>query len=251
MSTNSNRTLFFSFAHPDDETFLVAGTACKYGSQGVNLVLSTATLGQAGKRGEPPVCSVEELPAVREKELRLAAQVLGIHHLRVLGFQDRRLADVPPDEIRRQLVHQLRSYRPQVVITFDPDGSNLHPDHIAISRFTADAVAAAADSRWLPEAGEGHEVQRLIWTAPVRIYEITRYADLAALPGVDFIIDTQAWWQRKVEALRAHRSQHLSLDRHFLKKPDLQQLASREIFRQAWGPPLKRRPSEDLFENIC
>ncbi len=60
------KSILFSFAHPDDETFLVAGIACMYAEAGVHLALCTATLGQAGKCGDPPLCSPEELPAVRE-----------------------------------------------------------------------------------------------------------------------------------------------------------------------------------------
>ena len=55
-------TILFSLAHPDDESFMVAGVACKYGARGVRLVLATATLGDAGKVGDPPVCSRKELP---------------------------------------------------------------------------------------------------------------------------------------------------------------------------------------------
>jgi len=48
-------TILFSLAHPDDESFMVAGVSCKYGARGVRLVLATATLGDAGKVGDPPV----------------------------------------------------------------------------------------------------------------------------------------------------------------------------------------------------
>ena len=160
-------TILFSLAHPDDESFMVAGVACKYGARGVRLVLATATLGDAGKVGDPPVCSREELPRMRESELRRAVDLLGIDSLHLLGYRDKKLSTADPGRIRGQLVRLLRRYRPAVVITFDPSGFNLHPDHIAISRFTSDAIAAAADPRWLPEAGEPHRVTRLLWTPPL------------------------------------------------------------------------------------
>ena len=72
------RTLLFVFAHPDDETFLTGGVASKYTDEGVRVVLASATRGESGKVGDPPVCSREELPAVREEELRRAAAILGI-----------------------------------------------------------------------------------------------------------------------------------------------------------------------------
>lgn len=246
----SKRTILFSFAHPDDESFLVAGSALRYGSQGVRLVLSMATLGEAGKAGDPPVCLPEELPAVREAELRTAVRLLGIQHLHLLGYRDKQLSAAKPGNIRGKLVDLIRSYRPQVVITFDPDGSNLHSDHIAISRFTSDAVAASADPRWFPEKGPAHLVQRLLWTTPLRLFDLKASQNLNIEPGVDFLIDIHSWWQLKAAALRAHRSQHLSINRLWFDQPDPERLLSFELFRQAWGPPLADRPQLDLFVGL-
>src|ERR1700722_13027330 len=116
------------FAHPDDESFIVGGTACRAAARGDSVALVTATRGGAGKVGEPPLTTREALP-----------------------------------EIRERLVTVVRRVRPHVVITFDPNGSNLHPDHIAISRFAVDAVTAAADTRWLPESGAPYAPPRLLW----------------------------------------------------------------------------------------
>ncbi len=245
-----SRSLLFCFAHPDDETFLVAGIASRYAEEGVHLALATATLGEAGKCGDPPVCSREELPAVRERELRAAASLLGLGDPALLGYHDRELPNAPPDEIRRKLVTIIREHRPQVVVTFDPNGSNAHPDHIAISRFTSDAVSAAGDPRWFPDAGAPHVVQRLVWTPPSRPWLFARSPNLSAEPGVDFAFDITRWSQRKVEALRLHRTQHLNTERVFFKQPDVEKLLSLETFRQAFGPALGSRPSSDLFEGI-
>ena len=102
------------------------------------------------------------------------------------------LAAAPVDTIRRQLVEVIRAVRPQVVVTFDPNGSNLHPDHVAISRFASDAVAAAGDARWFPELGTAHATARLLWTLPVRPWEVVRRTDPALEPGVDFVLDVVA-----------------------------------------------------------
>ncbi len=245
------RSLLFCFAHPDDETFLAAGIASMYREQGVQLALATATLGEAGKCGDPPVCSRDELPAVRERELRAAARLLGLGEPVLLGYRDRQLADAPPMEIRQKLVAVIRSRRPQVVVTFDPNGSNGHPDHVAISRFTSDAVAAAGDPRWFPEIGEAHRAQRLVWTPPSRPWLFARSGDLATQPGVDFAFDISRWSALKAEALRVHRTQHLNTERVFFSQPDVDKLLSLETFRQAFGPPLGAHPSQDLFEGLA
>lgn len=245
-----SQSILLIFAHPDDESFAAAGTALRYSEQGAHLVLVTATRGDKGKCGEPPVCTEEALPLVRERELRVAASVLGIADLHVLDYKDKELSGADRKKIREQLVGHIRHHRPQVIITFDPDGANEHPDHIAISRFASDAIAAAADPRWLPETGAAHQVARLLWTTPQLVWDVARSAHPEAEPGVDFLIDTKRWWQRKAEALRAHRSQNISINEAFLHQPDVERILSTEAFRQGWGPPLAERPADDLFDGL-
>ena len=180
-------TILFSLAHPDDESFMVAGVSCKYGARGVRLVLATATLGDAGKVGDPS-CLFERRTAPGERKASCAGR--WIYWASMLSTcwdtGTRSLCNADPARIRGQLVRLLRRYRPAVVITFDPNGFNQHPDHIAISRFTSDAIAAAADPRWLPEAGKPHRVTRLLWTPPLRPEEIGAGPPLGNRPGRRF-----------------------------------------------------------------
>lgn len=240
-------TLLFSFAHPDDESFSGAGTAMKYAAAGARIVLVTATLGQRGKCGDPPVCSPDQIEATREGELREAARIIGFDALHLLGYRDRELAEAPPEDIRRKLVDIIRSERPDVVLTFDPNGFNQHPDHVAISRFTVDAVAVAADPRWYPDRGEAHVVTRILWTPPLPPWETAHLEDLERMPGADFVIEVSAWHDRRVAALRAHRTQHQSIDRHFFTKPDLERILATEVWRHGVGPAPERRPVRDLL----
>jgi N-acetylglucosamine malate deacetylase 2 len=244
------RTLILIFAHPDDESFLTGGSVCRYVAEGVRVVLATATRGESGKAGAPPICAPGDLGAVREGELRRAAAILGIAELHLLGYKDRELHLAQPDPIREQLVALIRSARPAVVVSFDPNGGNLHPDHIAISRFAADGVAAAGDARWHRGAGPPHEVPRMVWVPGKRPWQLVREPDIRACPGVDFVIDTSPWQAQKLAALQAHATQHQSVERNFLTQPDCVRLLGAEIFRQAFGPPLRQRPSADLFEGL-
>lgn len=242
--------LLLSFAHPDDETFLAGGVACRCAEGGGRVVLSTATLGESGKAGDPPLCAPADLAATRERELRRAVALLGISELHLLGYRDRELASAPADRIREQLMVLIRRHCPAVVLTFDPNGANLHPDHIAVSRFTSDAVAAAADPRWCPALGPPYAVRRLVWVPGRRPWELVRRSDLADQPGVDFVVDVSRWRERKAAALRAHATQHQSAHRNFFAQPDCDRLLGTEIFRQAWGPPLAVRPASDLFDEV-
>lgn len=226
------RTAVFIYAHPDDETFGAAGTICLLRSKDWRVVLACATLGQQGKCGDPAVCSKDELGAVRERELRDAAGVLDISAIHLLGYEDKALAHVPPDEIRHKLVAILRAETPELVFTFDPNGFNGHPDHVAISRFASDAVAAAADGRWYPDLGPAHAVTMMLWTSVLPPWE--EQAHVAGEPSADVVLDVSPWASKKEAALRAHRTQHLSIDRYFLLRPNLQALLGVETWRFAW-----------------
>src|SRR6185436_993489 len=205
-----DRCILFVFAHPDDESFSGAGTAMKYAAAGVRSVLVTATRGERGKAGSPPVCAPEDLPACRERELREAARIIGFDELHILDYRDRELAEAPPDDIRRSLVSVIRRVRPSVVATFDPNGFNRHPDHVAISRFASDAITASADPRWHPDAGQPHVVPRLVWTPPIAAWEAGAVDRIEERGGADFVLDVSSWRDRRRAALKAHRSQHLS-----------------------------------------
>jgi LmbE family N-acetylglucosaminyl deacetylase len=238
-------------AHPDDESFVVGGTAGWAATRGDSMALVTATRGGAGKTGQPPLCTQAELPAVRERELRTACAILGIADLTLLDYPDRELATAPVAEIREALVAVVRRVRPHVVITFDPNGTNLHPDHIAISRFTMDAVTAAADPRWFPASGAPHTTPRLLWTPPAAPWQsAATMAAPADTPGSDVLLDVSPWASRKADALRAHRTQHVQIDRLFFGR-DRALALNLEIFRQAWGPPLPHRPITDLFAGLA
>ena len=250
MTMAAERRLLLVFAHPDDESVFAAGLACRTVAEGGRVALCTATPGEHGKVGDPPLCARERLGAVRQAELAAACAELGIGTLRVLGYPDRGLAFAPADTIRRQLVEVIRAVRPHVVVTFDPNGSNLHPDHVAVSRFTSDAVAAAGDPRWFPDLGAAHAVGRLLWTLPVRPWVMLRRTDPALEPGADFVLDVAAFVERKAAALRAHRTQHQSLTRIFFSKPDVARLLGVEMFRQAFGPPLSSRPATDVYAGL-
>jgi N-acetylglucosamine malate deacetylase 2 len=242
--------ILFSFAHPDDESFSGAGTAMTCAAAGATIVLVTATRGQRGKMGDPPVCAPEELGPCRERELREAARIIGFHEVRILDYEDQKLADAPPDDMRRALMAVIRRHKPDVVATFDANGFNVHPDHVAISRFTSEAIAASADPRWHPECGPPHIVRRLLWTPPFPPWEASKFERLDDHAGADFVVDVSQWRDRRIAALRAHRTQHLSIDRCFFNQPDLDRVLAVETWRQAWGPPLTRRPAVDIFEGL-
>ena len=239
------RRLLFIGAHPDDETFFAAGTIARYVEQGARVSVVCATLGEQGKTAG--LCTREELPRVREAEMREAMEILGVEGLYFLPFEDRKLAEAPLEEMRRQLVEVIRRERPEIVIGFDPNGANQHADHIAISRFSIDAVAAAEDGRWFPELGAAHRIERLLWNPPTIIFRYPAGTDLPKEPGIDFLIDTSRWSEKKAAAIRAHGTQRLG--RFFCDDEKGRATFASEAFRLAWGARPRNVPADDLFGN--
>lgn len=247
----SSRSLLMCFAHPDDESFFAAGTARKYVEAGVRVVLCCATRGERGSVGDPPLATIDSLPQVREQELRNAAEILGIPELVLLDYRDQELAAAPPAEICERIGALIRQHRPEVVMTFDPNGGNRHPDHMAISRFTADAIPFAADPRWHPEFGEAHRVRRVVWAGATDVWQRPSKFELAERPGVDFLMDVGAWRETKARALLAHRTQRGGVDRVFLNRPDRDAVLSLEIFRLGAGDMPGSVPADDLFAGVA
>jgi LmbE family N-acetylglucosaminyl deacetylase len=239
------KRLLFIGAHPDDETFFAAGTLAKYAQAGAQVSIVCATRGEHGKTGD--LCRAEELSQVRERELINALKALGVTDVQFLPYQDKSLADAPLEEIRRALVGAIRRTRPQVLITFDTYGANGHADHMAISRFVLDAASAAADARWYPETGSAHEIDRVLWTPPTILFKLPENADIPALPGSDFVIDTTPWTVQKTAAFQAHRTQFPGLKKLFFDNPNGQKTFGLEVFRLAWGKRPAKIPADDLF----
>lgn len=237
------RKLLFVGAHPDDETFFAAGTIAKYTNAGVRVSVVCATRGERGATAD--LCSIEELPQVREAEMREAMRILGVAETYFLPYEDQKLAAAAMEDMRRALVGVIRKERPQVAITFDPNGANQHTDHVAISRFTMDAAGAAGDPRWYREAGAPHTIERVLWTPPTVIFRYADDVNLREEPGIDFLINTGPWSEMKAAAIRAHRTQRLG--RLFFDDPKGRRTFSQEAFRLAWGARPREVPADDLF----
>jgi LmbE family N-acetylglucosaminyl deacetylase len=203
------------------------------------------TRGSRGTTGG--LCTPEELPATRERELREAARILEFDELEILPYEDKEVANIAPDEIRRILVARIRREHPTVVVTFDPDGLTFHIDHIAVSRFVTDAIAAAGDPRWFPEVGQAYAVPRLLWTPPVLPWDTEAFPPRA---GVDFLVDTSGCWTERRRALESHKTQRVVLDKLYLQQPNCEEMLSIDILRQAFGPALERRPMSDIFAGL-
>jgi LmbE family N-acetylglucosaminyl deacetylase len=183
------------FAHPDDGEFSAAGTVAAWTRAGCRVVYVVCTSGNAGSH--EPGMTRERLAEIRRAEQQAACAVLGVSDVVFLGYDDGQLQ--PTLDFRRDLVHMIRQYRPEVVITSDPsrllsgDRYINHPDHRAAGQAALDAVAPASEMPLLwPEAGPPHRVHRVYITGNDH-------------PNV--WVDITDTIEQKIAALKKHASQ--------------------------------------------
>ncbi len=191
-------TLLAVFAHPDDETFRPGGTLALLARRGVRVQVLTATRGQAGSRGDPPVCTPEELPALRENELRCACVALGLEPPRLLDYDAGKLAEADLEQVTMQILAAVNEIHPQVLLTFGPDGLSGHPDHVAIGQCAAEACARS------------NEIAALYTLAvPRSLAEQLEMRQVHPVPDeqISLRVDVSPVWESKRAAMACHATQ--------------------------------------------
>ena len=197
---------------------------------GGRVVLVSATRGEQGGADAP-----QELAVVRERELRAAMSILGVHDVRLLGYGDGDCASVDTDEAVRAIAGIIEDVHPDLVVTFGPDGITHHPDHIAVSRWTTAAAAAVGHEELLyatitDEFARRHDDLHSsigFWMGDGERSTVPR-SDLAL-----HVVPTRRERELKALALRAHSSQIAGLI----------DLIGAEAFDSWWVDEFFRRPT--------
>jgi len=258
-------------AHPDDESLGTGGALAKYAAEGVATYLVTATRGERGRFGDSKESPGPEIVGkAREAELLAAAKELGLREVRFLDYPDGALDKVDTAEAIEKIAGHLRRVKPQVVITFGPDGAYGHPDHIAICQLTTAAIVCAADPSFgsTSAIGEPHRVSKLYfiaWSAKLWSAYETALRKLVfkvdgeerqAVPWPDWaittVLDTSPVWPAVWRAVSCHKTQMTI----FSKLEEL----SEEHQRSLWGTQAfyrvfssvngGRARESDLFEGL-
>jgi glutamate/tyrosine decarboxylase-like PLP-dependent enzyme/LmbE family N-acetylglucosaminyl deacetylase len=263
-------------AHPDDESLGFGGTLAKYAAEGVETFLVTATRGERGRyRGfatdDARHPGAAGLATIREAELRAAARELGVHELSLLDYEDSQIDRADPHELIAAVAGHIRRVRPDVVVTFGPDGAYGHPDHIAISQAATGAAVAAADPGFAMDdaaALRPHAVSKLYYLAWPRstwsAYEeafrklrsnvdgVERQAEPWADWAITTVIDTRSSWAAVWRAVSCHESQISAYERLKDVTPEHHEaLWGQQSFYRAFSTVSGGRAREnDLFEGL-
>ncbi|MDG4833233.1 N-acetyl-1-D-myo-inositol-2-amino-2-deoxy-alpha-D-glucopyranoside deacetylase [Solwaraspora sp. WMMD1047] len=234
------RRLLLVHAHPDDEAIGTGATMAHYAAEGAQVTLVTCTLGEEGEIHRPELAQLaaaeaDQLGGYRIGELAAACAALGVTDHRFLGgagrYRDSGMMGLPTndhprafwradlDEAAGHLVEIMREVRPQVLITYDPNGFYGHPDHIQAHRVAMRAAELATAAGFGPA--------KIYWTAipkSVLAGGLTAFVDAPDNPfdGIDSVdqlpfgtpddqiaarIDGTDRHAAKEAALRAHATQ--------------------------------------------
>jgi N-acetyl-1-D-myo-inositol-2-amino-2-deoxy-alpha-D-glucopyranoside deacetylase len=233
-----DQRILFVHAHPDDESISSGATMAHYAARGAHVTLVTCTLGEEGEIHVPELAQLEaaqadQLGGYRLGELTAACEALGVTDHRWLGgagrYRDSGMMGLTTNDHPRafwqadldtaagHLVEVIREVRPQVLVTYDPNGFYGHPDHIQAHRVAMRAAELAGPDR----------PAKIYWAAvPRSVLEsgLAAFADSDDNPfgdaeKVDDIpfgtpdeeiaarIDAHEYADQKTAALRAHATQ--------------------------------------------
>ncbi|QLQ37713.1 N-acetyl-1-D-myo-inositol-2-amino-2-deoxy-alpha-D-glucopyranoside deacetylase [Micromonospora robiginosa] len=181
VTTLPDRRLLLVHAHPDDESIGTGATMAHYAAAGAHVTLVTCTLGEEGEIHVPALAGLaaaeaDQLGGYRIGELADACAALGVTDHRFLGgagrYRDSGMMGLATNDHPRafwradldsaagQLLEVIREIRPQVLVTYDPNGFYGHPDHIQAHRVAMRAVELAV--------AEGIAPAKVYWTAMPR-----------------------------------------------------------------------------------
>jgi LmbE family N-acetylglucosaminyl deacetylase len=266
-------TLMAVHAHPDDEAIGTGGILARYSDEGVRTVLVTCTDGELGDApgGLKPGDEGHDesvVVALRRKELEASCAVLGVSDLELLGYHDSGMEGwpqndapdsfwhTPVDVAARRLADLMRTYQPQVVVTYDAYGFYGHPDHIQAHR-----VTVAALKEWGAPA-------KLYYTAVARsrlraFREVLREAGIDGPIEVDenpdfgtpdelitTTIDCSAVAGRKYASLGAHASQSENIFFLQMGEEMFSSIMGSESFVRAIDSTGAPVPEDDLFAGL-
>ncbi|MFB7657029.1 MULTISPECIES: N-acetyl-1-D-myo-inositol-2-amino-2-deoxy-alpha-D-glucopyranoside deacetylase [unclassified Streptomyces] len=284
MKEQPARRLLLVHAHPDDESINNGVTMARYAAEGAHVTLVTCTLGERGEVIPPQLSHLSgaALGGHRRGELADAMRALGVEDFRLLGgpgrFADSGMMGLPDnddpgclwqadlDEAAALLVEVIREVRPQVLVTYDPDGGYGHPDHIQAHRIAMRSVELAAEA--------GCPVEKVYWNRVPRSFAEDGFTRLRAdLPGTPFdraagvedvpgVVDDgkitteirgegTAYAAAKAAAMRAHATQITVAEPYFVLSNDLAQpVLTTEYYELVRGERGGAGVESDLFAGI-
>lgn len=173
-------------AHPDDAEISSGGTIAKHVSLGFKVGVVDLTRGELGTRGTA---------AIRDQEAADSSKILGLSIRENLGLRDGFFKNSEEDQLK--VVKAIRKYQPEIVLANATH--DRHPDHGRASDLVYEACFLSGLTK--VETQENGK-QQIAWR-PKSVY----YFIQSQYIQPDFVVDVSDFWEKKLESLRAFKSQ--------------------------------------------
>jgi LmbE family N-acetylglucosaminyl deacetylase len=228
-------------AHPDDESLIAGGTLALAARAGAETGVVSLTRGEQGPIADSELATHDTLGDVREAELHAAGEALGASWTACLRHPDGELPWVDREAAADELAAVLDPHGPEVILTFGPDGLYGHPDHIA----TRQIVGMAMD-RLESQKGRRTCLYETVWPPGLVVGLVAAAHERGLATGLwglepaafgsseasaTLVTDVRSTLERKLGALRAHRTQ-LGSDHLLTALP--KGLAERFLHQELW-----------------
>ena len=202
------------FAHPDDETMMAGGALMMLARRGLQVHYYSATRGEGGEIGEPPLCTLEELGVVRENELACAIRTLSGSSLTFLGYVDPRVGpdnllypfDANLTMLAGQIAASIRQHQAAAVFSHGSNGEYGHPAHILMHQAVSLAIASLGDQA------------PLFYSAHGAYPEHPRPRLMNKDDPAHIVLDISSVREQKVQAALCHKTQNAMFIRNTSKE---------------------------------
>ncbi|WP_298248122.1 bacillithiol biosynthesis deacetylase BshB1 [uncultured Christiangramia sp.] len=178
-------------AHPDDVELSCAGTIAKEISRGKKVGILDLTRGELGTRGTAEI---------RDQEAAAAAEVLGVEVRENLEFSDAFFTNNASHQM--EIIKMIRKYQPKIVLCNAVD--DRHIDHGKAARLISDACFLSG-LRKIETIMNGDSQNA--WR-PMHVFHYIQWKNLKP----DFVVDITGFLDKKIDSVKAYRSQFYSED---------------------------------------
>jgi bacillithiol biosynthesis deacetylase BshB1 len=173
-------------AHPDDAEISCGGTIAKHIALGKKVGVIDLTRGELGTRGTAEI---------RDQEAADSSKILGLSIRDNLGLRDGFFKSQEEDQLK--VVTAIRKYQPEIVLTNAVH--DRHPDHGRASDLVYESTFLSGLTK-VETRSEGK--LQTAWR-PKAVYHFIQSLYIAP----DFVVDVSEFWDKKIESLRAFKSQ--------------------------------------------